>query len=101
MKTTLERDFQAKLVKDIEAMFPECIVLKNDPNYRQGIPDLLILWGDRWAVLECKRSIDEILQPNQGYYVVEMNRMSFAAVIAPENREEVLDALSTSFRVAR
>lgn len=35
-------------------IFPGCIVMKTDPNYIQGIPDLLILWNDKWATLEVK-----------------------------------------------
>ena len=38
----LERDFQAKLIKELKVMFKGCIIVKNDPNYIQGIPDLLI-----------------------------------------------------------
>lgn len=97
----LERDFQAYLIAEIKELFPDCIVLKNDPNYIQGIPDLLILWGDRWAALECKASMNSRLQPNQAWYITEMNIMSYASVICPENREEVLDALANTFGVAR
>jgi hypothetical protein len=99
--TRLERDFQAQLIAELKLRFPDCIVLKNDPNYIQGIPDLLILWGNRWAALECKASMTSRLQPNQSWYIIEMNTMSFASVICPENREEVLDALATTFGAAR
>lgn len=51
----LERDFQAKLIKELKVMFKGCIIVKNDPNYIQGIPDLLILYNDRWAALEVKK----------------------------------------------
>ena len=46
------------IIKKIKEMLPGCIVMKNDPNYIQGIPDLLILYRDRWAALECKRKGD-------------------------------------------
>ena len=85
-----ERDFQAKLIKELKVMFKGCIVLKNDPNYIQGIPDLLILYKDRWAALEVKKSRTANRQPNQEYYVDLMERMSFAAFIYPENKEEIL-----------
>lgn len=93
-----ENEFQGKLIKDLKKMFPDAIVLKNDPNYLQGIPDLLIMNGDKWAALECKKSAHEAHQPNQDYYVGQMNQMSFAAFIYPENRKEVLDALQTALR---
>ena len=51
----LERDFQASVIKELKARFPECIILKNDPSYKQGIPDLIVLWEDRWAPLNAKR----------------------------------------------
>ena len=86
----LERDFQAKLIKELKVMFKGCIIVKNDPNYSQGIPDLLILYNDRWAALEVKKSATAHHQPNQEYYVDLMDQMSFAAFIYPENKEEIL-----------
>ena len=89
----LERDFQAKLIKELKVMFKGCIIVKNDPNYIQGIPDLLILYNDRWAALEVKKSEHAHHQPNQEYYVDLMDQMSFAAFIYPENKEEILNEL--------
>ena len=86
----LERDFQAKRIKELKVMFKGCIIVKNDPNYIQGIPDLLILYNDRWAALEVKKSETAHHQPNQEYYVDLMDQMSFAAFIYPENKEEIL-----------
>ena len=92
-----EGDFQEKLVKEIESMFPGSIVLKNDSGYIQGIPDLTILYKDKWAVLECKRSEKEKHQPNQDYYVDTLNKMSYSSFIYPENKEEILNELQQSF----
>lgn len=93
----LESGFQDRLIKDLESMFPGCIITKLDPTYIQGIPDLLILWKDKWAVLECKKYANARRQPNQPYYVEKMNEMSFAAFIYPENKEEVLYELQQAF----
>ena len=93
----LESKFQADLKKDLEKMFPGCIVTKLDSSYIQGIPDLLILHEDKWAVLECKKSANAKRQPNQPYYVDRMNQMSFASFIYPENKEEVLRELYRAF----
>lgn len=97
----LERDFQAKLIMELKARFPGCMVLKNDSSYIQGIPDLLILHKDRWATLECKRSTTASHRPNQEYYVGLMDEMSFSRFICPENKEEVLHELEQSFQSER
>ena len=99
--TMRENNFQSKLIKELKERFPGCIVLKNDPNYIQGIPDLLILHEGKWASLECKKSAKEKKQPNQSYYVNKMNEMSFSSFIYPENREEVLDELQSALQPNR
>jgi hypothetical protein len=96
-----ESAFQAELINDLEDLFPGCIVLKNDANYIQGFPDLTILYYDKWAVLECKRSLYEPYQPNQEYYLEITDDMSFSSMICPENREAVLYELQQSFSVRR
>lgn len=93
----LENKFQAKLIKKLKKLYPDCIVMKNDPTYIQGIPDLLILHKNKWASLECKKSANARHQPNQDYYVGKMNEMSFSSFICPENEDEVLDQLRHKF----
>lgn len=93
----LERDFQAKLIKEIKERFPGSIVMKNDSSYIQGIPDLLVLYRDKWAALEVKRSRTASHRPNQEYYVGLMNEMSFAEFISPETKEDVLHELQNVF----
>ena len=97
MTGKLERDFQSRLIQDIKDLFPGCYVMKLDSSYTQGIPDLLILWQDRWATLEVKRSANAKRRPNQEYHVNRMNEMSFSSFIYPENREEVLSELQQAF----
>lgn len=92
----LENQFQASVIKEIKEHLEGCIVLKNDPNYIQGMPDLLILHNDKWATLECKKNQHAKHQPNQEYYVEKMNNMSFSRFIFPENKEEVLNELYKS-----
>lgn len=92
-----ERDFQSNLIKEIKEMFPGCVVLKNDARYMQGVPDLLILYKDKWAALECKQNANSKKRPNQQYYVELMNDMSFSSFIYPENKEEVLYGLYKTF----
>lgn len=99
MKATnkLERVFQKDLVKEIKEKLKGCIVMKNDSSYIQGIPDWIILFKDKWALLEVKKSAKARKQPNQEYYVNKANAMSFARFIFPENKDEVLRDLFSFF----
>lgn len=94
----LENRFQSKLIKEIKNEFPGCIVMKNDSSYIQGIPDLMILHNNKWASLECKKNAKASKQPNQEYYVKQMNEMSFSSFIYPENKDEVMGELRRHFR---
>ena len=91
----LESGFQDKLIKELKEMFPGCMTFKMDQI--QGIPDLLVLYKDKWASLECKKSAKAKKQPNQEYYVDLMNNMSFSRFIHKDNKEEVLRELQRSF----
>lgn len=93
-----ERIFQANLIKKLKDIFPGCIVLKNDPNYLQGFPDLLVLYGEHWAALECKRFKTAPRRPNQEYYIDILGSMSYAAFVYPENEEEVLNDIQQALR---
>jgi hypothetical protein len=96
-----ENRYQAKLIKRLEELFPDCVILKSDSAYQQGIPDLIILWNDFWASLEVKASASANKQPNQTHFIERLDRMSFAAYIYPENEEEVLSALQQAFKPPR
>lgn len=89
----LERDYQKKLVKKLKDIFPGCIVLKNDAQLKQGVPDLLVLHRNKWAALEVKQSEDAPHRPNQDIFVEKMNDMSFAQFIYPENEDSTLEKL--------
>ena len=89
----LESKFQKELIDEVKERYPGCVALKNDSSYIQGIPDLLILYKDRWAALEVKKSATASHRPNQEYYVDKMDEMSYASFIYPENKEAVLDEL--------
>ena len=96
-----ESAFQAKLIREIKKQFPGAIVLKNDPNYIQGFPDLTVLYKDRWAILEIKQSEKASHQPNQDFYILQADKMSVGRFVYPENMMEVLDDLARSFQVSR
>lgn len=88
-----ENVYQARLIRKLERIFPECVILKNDSGYIQGILDLTIFYGPRWGMLEVKASALSLHQPNQDWWVRKMDEMGFARFIYPENETEVLDAL--------
>lgn len=92
-----ENKFKAELKKELKDLFPGCVLVDMNPNEQQGVSDLLILYRFTWAMLECKREADSSHRPNQDYFVEKFNEMSFAAFIYPENREEVLHDLESTF----
>lgn len=96
-----ENKFQSDLKKELKKKFPGCVVTKLDSSDIQGIPDLLILYEDKWAALEVKRSENAPKRPNQEFYVNRMNEMSFSRFIYPENKEEVLNDLQQTFKPGR
>lgn len=94
----LESQFQTVLIQDIKKILPGCIVLKTDPTYITGFPDLLILYEDRWAALEVKRSQNARHGNNQEYYIAMCDDMSYASFVYPENKEEVLRELQQALQ---
>lgn len=93
-----EAEYQAGLIKRIHILLPGCMVIKNDPNYMQGIPDLTIFYGPRWALLEVKASEKSKERPNQRYYVEKWAEQTFCSFIYPENEVEVLNALQRALQ---
>lgn len=94
-----ETEFRNDLIDEIEARFPGAVVLKNDPENFQGVPDLTVLFpGGAWAMLECKKSKTARHRPNQDYYVDMFDEMFYASFIYPENKDEVLNELQSIIR---
>jgi hypothetical protein len=104
-QTKLERDYQSYLIDTIEDLLPGCLILKNDSGYRQGIPDLSIFFGPRWAMLEVKRKKprpgSSDFEPNQEWYICELGKMGYVECIYPENEEEVLREVQQSLQPNR
>lgn len=96
-RKTPEGRFKEELVKDLKQLFPGCIIYWTDSAQLQGIPDMLVLYGPHWALLEAKASPTADQQPNQDYWVDRFGKMGFSAFIFPENKEDVLHALQQSF----
>jgi hypothetical protein len=100
-QTMKESTYQNSLTKKIMALIPDCLVLKNDPRHIQGVPDIIVLYKDKWAALEVKVSDKSRIQPNQQHYVDALGAMSFASFINPDTEEEVLGELQQSFGITR
>ena len=94
----LEKDFQANFIKKLKRIFPGIMVLKNDAGYLQGVPDLTLLYNDRWAVIELKKKSNSTRRPNQRYYVDKLNEMSYAAFLQPSNEAEILKELQIALQ---
>jgi hypothetical protein len=99
--TMKETAYQTELMKKIKALIPDSLVIRNDPRYIQGFPDLIVLYKNMWAALEVKVSSKASFQPNQQYFIKRLGAMSFASVINPDNEGEVLSELQRSFRITR
>lgn len=93
----LENKFKTNLIKEIKKCFPNSMVLHLDPTEIQGIPDLIVLYKNHWAVLECKKNKEASIRPNQEYYIKIMDDMSFGRIIYPENKELVIYELQQAF----
>lgn len=94
--------YKIKLKKKIETLLPGCFIMHQDPaDTHQGIPDWLILWNDRWAMLEVKASEASEHQPNQEYWINRYGELGFTSFIYPENEEEVLNALKSTLTSGR
>lgn len=97
----LESKFQKEFIDEVKRRYPGAIALKNDSSYIQGFPDWTILYEDKWAVLEAKRERGASKQPNQEYYVDQLNKMSYSRFVYPENKDEVLEDLDRLFKRKR
>ena len=96
-----ETQYQVELIKRIRELLPGCVILKNDPKYVQGVPDILILYRKQWAMLEVKMGDLAHIQPNQEFYIETLNEMSFASFINPDTEEDVLNELQRAFGTRR
>lgn len=93
-----ESQFQSNFIKKLKTIFPGCMILKNDPTYKQGVPDLIVLFKDKWAMLEMKRSEKSPHRPNQDYWVEKLGEMSYANFVFPENESKIIDELKEVFK---
>lgn len=94
----LESTIQASIIMTLEEQFPGAVVLKTDPSYIQGFPDLLFLQNNFWAALEVKRAEHSSRQPNQEFWVDTLDVLSFSRFIYPANVCRVLDELDAAAR---
>ena len=97
----LESKFQKEFKERLMRVFPDAIILKGNSADRQGLPDLILLNGDKWASLEIKRDHKARKQPNQDWYVEKLNGMSYAAIVDPDNADEVIFEIQSAFGVER
>lgn len=92
-----ESKFEQDFCKKLKELHPHIQILKNDSSYRQGIPDRIVLFRDKYAMLEFKRSQNATHRPNQDWYVEFFNKDAYAAFVYPENGEDQLSNLKSYF----
>ena len=93
----LESGFKKKFLDNLEIRFPGIVIVQTDPTNFLSFPDIILLYGNRWAALETKRNTKARKQPNQPHWIRELNDMSYASFLSPENQQEVLDELEQLF----
>ena len=93
-----ENKYKQGLKKRIKELLPESELIDLDPNSTQGWPDILVLYKDRHAFLEVKRSAKAPHRPNQDYYIQKYSEYVYSSFIFPENESEVLDELQRALR---
>lgn len=77
----------------------------------QGFPDLTLLYGNKFAILECKKSEKEYKAEqeksedlknarefNQAFYIDKFASQAYASFIYPENMQDVISDLDNYFR---
>lgn len=96
-----EGKYQTELIRKLRMRFDGCVILKNDASYTQGIPDLIILYKNKWAMLEVKSYKTASTQPNQEYWIEYLDNMSYASFICPDTEEGVLNELQLTFLARR
>jgi len=89
----LESIIQASIIRELKRQYPGAVVLKTDPSYIQGFPDLLFLQSNFWAALEVKGLENSSRQPNQEYWVDRLDLLSFSRFICPSNVDRVFDEM--------
>lgn len=93
----VESEFQKRLKRRLRSEFPDCVIMKQDATQIQGIPDLIILYKDKYAVLEVKKSKTASHRPNQDFYISKFGQYVYASFCYPENVEEVITGLKGWF----
>lgn len=87
----LEKEYEQAFCKEVRGWDKSIRVYKNDPSSTaQGVPDRIVLFDGKFAMLEFKRSKSAVKQANQDWYVDFYNANNgFARFVSPENGEEI------------
>lgn len=97
-----EGDYQKDIIDRIKEALPGAIVMKNDSSYIQGIPDLSVIYGNKYAMLEVKKSQYDYLhnqQANQEDYIHKFRDWgAFSFFIYPEVDQDVFNELIRYFK---
>ena len=87
----LEKDLEAKLVKEVKALGGRCLKWVCPGN--RGVPDRIILLpGGRVRFVEMKREKGSRIDPLQEYWARVLRGLGFEAYII-SNAEELKDAI--------
>ena len=89
--TTPEGKYKKRLKSVLRQLYPGCGIIDVDPYVNDNsMPDMIVVYGPAWVMLETKKEVNAEQQPNQGYYIRHFDKMSYASFASPENHKEVL-----------
>lgn len=97
MTKKLESDFEPEFIRELDEAMPGGLFIKGNSAMRQGFPDRLFLHEGHWAAFEVKRDGKASKRPNQEHYIEELNEMSYASFVTPENYKEVVREVQAAF----
>lgn len=93
----LESTFEKEFCKALRQTLGERYTYTFKLTAAKGIPDRLILYKDKYALLEFKQYKNAKKQPGQETWVGHFDNLAYAAIVYPENAEKVMQDILNYF----
>lgn len=90
---TLEKDFQAKFLTKLRKLGCKCYKQQMNATTRAGTPDVIVLLGPVWIMLEFKKAKNSPKRPGQQRNIDWANEVSFGWFVDPSCADEVYEQI--------